>query len=223
MGEHTINVRWSRSAQTWVPVPTQPSEHAHMMAAPTRQHVSDAAAKVYEQWACGGGMPLDDFEGLHAGMGTVLLTVAEHDALLAKPRDRQMQDCVVSDLCAQVREAESERNTLRAEVERLTNELAMARSAKHSWQKMTDEAHVMLNGAIAEIERLRKGRDDVRRNEVGSDSVGSNIRSGSGRTCGSLLMETGPGNLDPRLGMPQPEGEPVGPMSQRKPYRWGMV
>ncbi len=148
-------------------------------------------------------------EGLYISHYRIVGPQQEQAHMMAAPANLSGQGMLDNSIIA-------ERDALRAEVERLTNELAMARSAKHSWQKMTDEAHVMLNGAIAEIERLRKGRDDVRRNEVGSDSVGSNIRSGSGRTCGSLLMETGPGNLDPRLGMPQPEGEPVGPRPMRR-------
>ena len=158
--------------------------------------------------------------------------IAERDALRADLANKTASfECAMKQIAEAhdlAGRAIAARDSLRAEVERLTAtnnryagwikevveraEMAARRFAlrwpfggKHIMDVMSDE-----------IERLRKGRDDVRRNEVGSDSVGSNIRSGSGRTCGSLLMETGPGNLDPRLGMPQSEGEPVGPRPMRR-------
>jgi hypothetical protein len=131
-------------------------------AEPERKHVSDAAAKVYEQWACGGGMPLDDFESLHAGMGTVLLTVAEHDAL-------------------------------RAEVERLTDE----------------------------IKRLRKGKDESRLGTSRSGVNACNsVRGDVSRLLVGEAHTTA--NLDPRLGTQQPDGAPCEPMSARK-WRWGVL
>lgn len=64
---------------------------------------------------------------------------------LLRSRDRREQDCVVSDLCGQVRAAETERDALRAEVERLIGEL-----------RLQDQANDILT---TEIERLRKGSD----------------------------------------------------------------
>lgn len=214
MGEHTINVRWSRSAQTWVPVPTQPSEQAPPSCAPAptteRRHVSDAAAKVYEQWACGGGMPLDDFEGLHAGMGTVLLTVAEHDRLEHKAEILRQTKIMYTELS-------EERDNLRAELAARTQ----------AWEGEEFKLRGELSDAKCEIERLRKGRED----EKGAHTTAEAARVEDARKLAPIHADLAKAktlasnftDLDPRLGTPQPEGEPVGPMSQRKPYRWGMV
>jgi hypothetical protein len=125
---------------------------------------------------------------------TVTISMDEYVQLMARPRDRQMQDCVVSDLCEQVRTAEAERDALRAEVERLNDEL----------------------------ERLRKGKDDERNRGVGSVAdvrVRSDIPSAQRYMPSVAFMAD---TLDPRLGTQQPDGEPCEPMSARS-YRWGML
>ncbi len=120
---------------------------------------------------------------------TVTISMDEYVQLMARPRDRQMQDCVVSDLCEQVRTAEAERDALRAEVERLNDEL----------------------------ERLRKGKDDEQKCDR-SHMVGeARPDFPKHRQAPSLAMVAD--TLDPRLGTPQPDGEPCEPMSARR-WRW---
>ena len=133
----------------------------------------------------------------------------------------------------------AERDALRAEVERLTKE--------------RDAAIATADATIDDLNRLRKGREDekvVATTDTGvrSGSQGmANAREDDGLqqrrgSCGSeqggkveqsllpsralwhaLGASVSANALDPRLGMPQPEGEPVAPMSGRMAYRWGMV
>lgn len=104
---------------------------------------------------------------------------------LLRSRDRREQDCVVSDLCGQVRAAETERDALRAEVERLIGEL-----------RLQDQANDILT---TEIERLRKGIDDGMRNDVATsacDAVASRERRGTR----GLMVHMDADVLDHRLG-----------------------
>ena len=106
-----------------------------------------------------------------------------------------------------------ERDSLRAEVERLTKEL-----------RLQDQANDILT---RDNERLRKGRED----EKGAHTTAEAARVEDARKLAPIHADLAKAktlasnftDLDPRLGMPQPEGEPVGPMSARKAYRWGMV
>lgn len=83
------------------------------MAQQGRRHVSDGAMSIYAgKWkvsACSVETDLAD-------AGLVMMTVAEVEAMELRSRDRQIQDCAVADLCAQVRDAETERDTLRAQL-----------------------------------------------------------------------------------------------------------
>ncbi len=90
---------------------------------------------------------------------------------------------------------EAERDSLRAEVEQLN---AMV------------EAMCRLDyERFLEIERLRKGRGD---GKIADADCAVHDRN----TLGLQLSYGGAGTLDPRLGMPQPEGEPVGPRPIRR-------
>ena len=92
----------------------------------------------------------------------------------------------------------AERDALRAEVERLTKE--------------RDAAIATADATIADLNRLRKGRGYGRDGEIHSVV---HVRMGSDipRSKINLAMAD---TLDPRLGMPQPEGEPVGPRPGRR-------
>ena len=108
----------------------------------------------------------------------------------------------------------AERDELRAEVERL----------RKAWDWAYQQA--MDNGARAlslqlDNERLRKGRDD-KQSDVGSVAGNADVHD-IRRSVGYQLVRMVADTLDPRLGTPQPDGEPVAPMSSRKAYRWGMV
>lgn len=185
--------------------------------------------KVYEQWACGGGMPLDDFEGLHAGMGTVLLTVAEHDDLLrgckgAVQRELRHEQRAERE-AEQARRYRSESDSLRAEVERLAWNLAGCLTYAESRtagephaQYMAMPALEAVRALVIDYERLRKGREDDR-NTVGVSSVAEDraVSSDVPRSdMGACLLAVSGEALDPRLGTQQPEGEPVGPRPMRR-------
>lgn len=92
----------------------------------------------------------------------------------------------------------AERDSLRAEVERLTKE--------------RDAAIATADATIADLNRLRKGRGYGRDGEIHSVV---HVRMGSDipRSKINLAMAD---TLDPRLGTPQPEGEPVGPRHMRR-------
>lgn len=193
-------VTHSRLVEPVCPVQAHAMSNLAMSDPAQRQHMSDAA---WESMAItfdyeGDNIRRDYVEGDYARAGIVLLTVAEHDELLQRSRDRREQDCVVADLCAQVREAEAERDALRAEVERLHRDLRNA------------------DAALADMdERLRKGRDDERIS--GADS-------GVDRVLGvhrSALLDRRVDALDHRLGTRQPDGEPCEPMSARSWRRMG--
>lgn len=189
--------------------------HGGMMSAPKqeRQRISDQAwealCKVYPKATAEDGRA--EWERDHAECGTVLLTVEEHEAL--------------SDRAASWERMYRYGNALRAEVERLTNELAAAsgrEGAHQQWIKQLEE-------------QLRKGAGDENSNREASklDSASSHAEvleapdtshAVQDRYTARSLMRANrvcadDSPADPRLGLPQPDGEPVEPMSARK-WRW---
>jgi hypothetical protein len=177
------------------------------MAAPTRQHVSDAAWEAQSRFI---GCDVTDI-GLRGACevgrkesGTVLLTVAECDELL-RGQIGYGRDVVSA---IQHYEVCAERDSLRAEVERLRTEIQRGSSCNYElW---------------LDNERLRKGREDYVPTPDQIEKLRATLPEQTKQEWHGGLLLT-PNNLDPRLGTQLPEGEPVGPMSQRKPYRWGMV
>jgi hypothetical protein len=130
-----------------------------------RQHVSDdaAAAMTYDADS------RDAVERAFRKRGTVLLTVAERDAL-------------------------------RAEVEQCHKDARLSAD--------------MLGDALAEIERLRKGKDETLDTKPIRQETGmAQTLMRAGRAGAADLV------LDPRLGTPQPDGAPCEPMSARR-WRW---
>jgi hypothetical protein len=78
----------------------------------------------------------------------------------------------------------------------------------------------MLRDALAEIERLRKGKDDEQKCDR-SHMVGeARPDLPKHRQAPALAMVAD--TLDHRLGTPQPDGEPCEPMSARR-WRWGVL
>jgi|JI10StandDraft_1071094.scaffolds.fasta_scaffold71748_2 hypothetical protein len=212
--------------------PEQPSEQAHMMAAPTteRKHVSDAAWQAFIR-ANGQGIYREEVELFRRNEGTVLLTVAEHDE-------------IISDLIARQRrkvELAAERDSLRAEVEQLRVQLAgcgvaamgntraaIAKAIKpgeYGWSASYGDVLRAVGREIAlreDNERLRKGvmpNADQEERTLRLESTNAVAGDASAKTRALLTVA----QADHRLGTQLPDGEPVGPMSQRKPYRWGMV
>ena len=209
IGEQVVYVHHSE--------PEQPSEQAHMMAAPAN--------------LSGQGM-LDNS------------IIAERDALRADLANKTASfECAMKQIAEAhdlAGRAIAARDSLRAEVERLTAtnnryagwikevveraEMAARRFAlrwpfggKHIMDVMSDE-----------IERLRKGREDE---TVSTDEIENrNSQKESGRLAieadlahqrrdmgAKLSLASAASNLlDPRLGTPQPEGEPVGPRPGRR-------
>jgi hypothetical protein len=190
IGEQVVYVHHSE--------PEQPSEQAHMMAAPAN--------------LSGQGM-LDNS------------IIAERDALRADLANKTASfECAMKQIAEAhdlAGRAIAARDSLRAEVERLTAtnnryagwikegveraEMAARRFAlrwpfggKHIMDVMSDE-----------IERLRKGRED---GKIADADCAIRDRN----TLGLQLGNGGTVSLDPRLGTPQPEGEPVGPRPMRR-------
>jgi hypothetical protein len=187
---------------------------AHMMSAPItvrepeRKHVSDAAWEAYGSEFTHPNEMRVVIERDHRKSGTVLLTVAEHDAL-------------------------------RAEVERL-------KTANEGWHQAYNKVVDKAWAYEGEIERLRKGKDDA---TVGNDDIraqakeqaaqagreaskpieaNANTLANAGADRARLAVRLSKANelsrvvsvsLDPRLGTPQPDGEPCEPMSARR-WRW---
>lgn len=200
-----------------------------------RQHVSDAAWEAYAKdgHSLYERNRLDDW---NAKRGLVLLTVAEHDELLLRAGECDGADALYRAEKAMHADTENERDALRAEVERWRQQADYFRDCYSAARKE------VLDGMI-EIERLRKG---VMPNETGSSPGTARVNAVAGvasaktREQVESLREQLKGSppagpqwpfggllrtpaLDPRLGIPQPDGEPVAPMSGRKAYRWGMV
>lgn len=144
-----------------------------------RQHVSDAAAPAFIEdlsaWETRA-----DAEMVARRIGVVVLTVAEHDELLA----------------------------LRAEVERLTVALA---------EEKEEHRATFYDYCIARDEIAQLWKELV--NEP-MDSEQVQTARNMGQTL-VRAMAAGASDLvlDPRLGLPQPDGEPCEPMSARK-WRW---
>jgi len=178
-------------------------QQAHMMSAPVaqegRRHISDAAwearVKAFPQLTTHVGR--DEWEKDHVFAGTVLLTVAEVEAMekdnLDTARDwlRTAQEC--DSLRAQLAE---ERDEHRATI----YESALLR---------------------AEIERLRGGKDDgastaavhVAQYDQGQ-AHGEAAQAISEQVHHAVAAFNFPGSLDHRLGLgPQPTTETVEPMS----------
>lgn len=189
--------------------------------APTteRKHISDAAWQA--TMASKYGAKHAHMRGLHeaanAEIGIVLLAVAEHDEL------EEMNDrwhAMYVSLVRECGELRAERDSLRAEVERFTQCLQRANDqAEHferEWYLRGDE-----------IERLRKGREDEESNQAKEAAVFSEASASEKTSRGQAILRAASASvasaLDPRLGTPQPDGEPVAPMSGRMAYRWGMV
>lgn len=163
--------------------PEQPSEQAHMMAAPTTRE------------------PAPD--PLQAHVEMIAALTAERDSLRAEvERLNEKSDLLPLD--------DKYQSLLRRFLRMNKHYAALCRK--------TGEQH---------IERLRKGRED----EKGAHTTAEAARVEDARKLAPIHADLAKAktlasnftDLDPRLGTPQPEGEPVGPMSQRKPYRWGMV
>lgn len=155
-----------------------------------RQHVSDAAWEAMGRFV---GVDRETFESWHDE--TVVLTVAEHDTLLSL----KQQVLGYIEERDQARKACAE---LRAEVERLRQEL------QTQDEIYTEQLQRALRERDEANERLRKGRDETV----------NNSGFGNSRAVGGALSVAG-NQLDPRLGLPQPEGEPCEPMSAKR-WRW---
>lgn len=117
------------------------ARQAHAMSHPSaqRQHISDAAwqarLKVFPH--LNNYVGRHEFENDHVIAGTVLLTVAEHDELLAA--EDRLANSVYED------------HALRCEIDALRAELAAAQRAQ-----------IMLQSVNADLHRQLRGRDDKR-------------------------------------------------------------
>lgn len=177
-----------------------------------------------------GSFIADEFKWSHVGCTADIIAYrviepeqpSEQAHMMAAPTEFSGQGMLDNSIIA-------ERDALRAEVERLTKE--------------RDAAIATADATIDDLNRLRKGREDekvVATTDTGvrSGSQGmANAREDDGLqqrrgSCGSeqggkveqsllpsralwhaLGASVSANALDPRLGMPQPDGEPVGPMS----------
>lgn len=111
--------------------------------------------------------------------------------------------------------------TLREQAEQLGQAVGLLTTLHPTMEMDTADPVGMAQRVVQYVnEQLRKGREDGQNH---GDVAGRN------RDCGSVDAGVRPGDcvglatladtLDPRLGIPQPEGEPVAPMSA-KAWRW---
>lgn len=220
-------------------------QQAHAMSHPGaqgRQHVSDAAWEAWQKAGNAHQRWRDTCELLHKAAGTVQLTVAEHDALLANDR-------LVLEWGDKYAELSAERDALRAEVERSGKEykqaakfieaMGLVSTIHPTMQIDVLDPMGMARQIVDYVERLRKGRDDANANVqeavggprgAGKDEAACEGAYVVGETYSHLLQHTKETTLvvvadplDHRLGLGLPDGEPVEPMSARMPYRWGML
>lgn len=134
--------------------------------------------------------------------------------MMAAPANRSGQGMLDNSIIA-------ERDSLRAEVERLNADYLNA-------CKLVADMHAAAMGEMrgpkrgvvedvadlrAAYERLRKGRDDGQRSMVAR--AGDGDASWLDARLPRMPMVVG-NSLDPRLGTPQPEGEPVGTRPMRR-------
>ncbi len=155
---------------------------------------------------CGGEM--HDF-GLRCSVcGPVWATTEPtHAHMMAAPTTREPAPDPLQAHVEMIAALTAERDSLRSEVERLN--------------AMVDAMCGLDYERFLELERLRKGREDGQNRGDDSERGRDGDCMGVGiRTSGDGNLATLADNLDPRLGMQMPEGEPVGPRPMR---RWGML
>lgn len=212
--------------------------------APTteRKHISDAAwqATMASKYAARHAHLRDAHEAANAEIGIVLLTVAEHDELLQ----------AVWRLDGDKLMLESERDSLQAEVERLEQRFRRITFTTNDDGDLVliseqDEDGQILRVMWERNERLRKGvmpnavtvrSDENLHARTGADLCSDHAVAGaaSAKTrehvmttveqqalSRALLRSVTIIDSGHRLGTQLPDGDPVGPMSGRKAYRWG--
>jgi hypothetical protein len=205
-----------------------------------RKHVSDAAADAVSSEVKG---MLTEFRRLCERHDVVLLTVAEHDELLARLRYHETMQVkhgalieAHNALIARYERLDDSERALRAEVERLTAALQDSEELASENQESKDAVKRVLEQSGLEpesgsvmaikplwlrvhdvIERLRKGRED---GSIGGNDRGSTPSVDEQKAMSrALLRSVTIIEHGHRLGLPQEPGEPVEPMSARPP-RW---
>ena len=160
---------------------------------------------------------------LRMDAGTVLLTVAEVEAMEQGGISEQAYNIALQAMQAAIANSDALRAELAAkdaEIAELVDELRWAKSAVHNRNEM--------------IERLRKGKDaqttseksPMARVQEHADDTAASIcgRSAEVARLSLALATVDPSQpLDHRLGLPLVDAEPCEPMSGRVPYRWGML
>ena len=177
-----------------------------------RRHVSGAAMSIYAgKWKVSAFSVETDL----ADAGLVMMTVAEVEAMELRSRDRQIQDCAVADLCAQVRDAETERDTLRAQLAEREAKCERLKAWNHVACLEVERLRAKRQLWARVCERLRGGKDEKL-------AIDANSMAGAGVLVYRGLPFSMADPLDHRLGLgPQPATETVEPMSAQSWRRRG--